>query len=478
MQENGAIRLSQRERDELQVVLASKTLTRSPSVLRLAEYISRKYLAGEADTIKEYTIAVEALGKSADFDPKRDSIVRVEAHRLRKKLVHYYLTEGAEHSVRVVLDPGQYIPRFELKPAPEFPVEVNPEVQPSVLVEHARPPLTRWWTLFVILGLVFVGGGWALLHRVLPEAVEDEIRIVAGLPVGPVASRLGEPWSPDKWFQGGEAQFGARSVVSEASEIPMNVRRLGDFDYDIPLARKPHELRLYFEAMPSQTRRFNIFLNGAKLVDGLDPSATSATVPGSLLRVFRDVGPGLDGKLHLKFRSGLDRAYLSALRISPGLPGRLAPIRVVAKGTPYTEPGGIVWGADRYVTGGTLIMRTDRVNGDRDPNLFTGERYGSFRYDIPVSAGHYRVTLYFAETWFGPKHGGGGIGSRRFDVTANGIPLLQDFDIFREAGRSYASVVKTFHGIRPDANGYIVLSFLPRVNYACVNAIEVVEEKD
>ena len=475
MQGNG-IELSQRERDELQVVLASKTLTRSPSVLRLAEYISRKYLAGEADTIKEYTIAVEALGKPADFDPKRDSIVRVEAHRLRKKLVNYYLTEGAEHSVRVVLDPGQYIPRFELKPAPEFPVEVNPEVQINVVIEHVRRPLRRWWALIAILGLVFVAAGWVLLHRELPQAVEDEIRIVAGLPAGPVASRLGEAWSPDKWFQGGEVQFGPRVVISEGSEIPLNVRRLGDFDYDIPLARKHHELRLYFDAPPSHTRRFNIFLNGMKLVDGLDPSATSATVPNPLLRVFRDVSPDLDGKLHLKFRSGPDRAYVSAIRISAGLPGRLVPIRLVAKGTPYAEPRGIVWGADRYVSGGTLVMRTDRVNGDRDSNLFTGERYGSFRYDIPVSPGRYRITLYFAETWFGPKHGGGGIGSRRFDVTANGIPLLQDFDIFREAGRSYSSVVKTFHGIRPDANGYIVLSFLPRVNHACVNAIEVVEE--
>ncbi len=56
---------------------------------------------------------MDALGKPVDFDPKRDSIVRVEVHRLRKKIDAFYRTEGADHPLRLVIDPGKYIPRFE-----------------------------------------------------------------------------------------------------------------------------------------------------------------------------------------------------------------------------------------------------------------------------------------------------------------------------------------------------------------------------
>ena len=85
---------------------------------------------------------------------------------------------------------------------------------------------------------------------------------------------------------------------------------------------------------------------------------------------------------------------------------------------------------------------------------------------------------FFAETWFGPgQPGGGGAGNRLFDVYCNGVALLRSFDIFRAAGGDHRAVEKTFRGIAPNAQGKIVLSFVPVVNYACVNAIEVVDEK-
>ena len=53
------------------------------------------------------------------------------------------------------------------------------------------------------------------------------------------------------------------------------------------------------------------------------------------------------------------------------------------------------------------------------------------------------------------------------------MPLLVDFDLFREAGLN--TVVKQFHGLTP-ADGYINLTFTPRVNYACINALELIDE--
>ena len=75
-------------------------------------------MKGAAEQIKEYNIAVEALGRPADFDQKRDSIVRVEAHRLRKRLREYYEADGADHAIRIDIPPGQYAPRFLPSGAP------------------------------------------------------------------------------------------------------------------------------------------------------------------------------------------------------------------------------------------------------------------------------------------------------------------------------------------------------------------------
>jgi hypothetical protein len=136
-----------------------------------------------------------------------------------------------------------------------------------------------------------------------------------------------------------------------------------------------------------------------------------------------------------------------------------------------------VWGADRYFRHGSTVARSEPVSNTPDPEIFAAERFGNFTYAIPAADGRYTVTLRFAETWFGfGKPGGGGVGSRVFDVYSNGIALLRNFDIFRAASGAQRAIEKTFRGVTPNAQGKIELSFVPVVNYACVNAIEVVDE--
>src|SRR2546423_9905543 len=107
-----------REKHELDAILASGILNRAPNLAHLLSYVCAKYFEGAAEQIKEYNIAVEALGRPADFDQKRDSIVRVEAHRLRKRLREYYEADGADHAIRIDIPPGQYAPRFLPATAP------------------------------------------------------------------------------------------------------------------------------------------------------------------------------------------------------------------------------------------------------------------------------------------------------------------------------------------------------------------------
>src|SRR5579863_3554576 len=95
----------EQEKHEYQTLLASGIFDRAPNLAQVLSYVCGKYFEGAAEQIKEYNIAVEALGRPVGFDQKRDSIVRVEAHRLRKRLREYYESEGSGHNVRIEIPP-------------------------------------------------------------------------------------------------------------------------------------------------------------------------------------------------------------------------------------------------------------------------------------------------------------------------------------------------------------------------------------
>ena len=83
----------------------------------------------------------------------------------------------------------------------------------------------------------------------------------------------------------------------------------------------------------------------------------------------------------------------------------------------------------------------------------------------------------FAEVWFGPgKPAGGGVGSRVFDILCNGVTLARNFDIYKEAGGSDRPVTRTFHNLEANHQGKLKISLVPVTNYACINALEIVDE--
>ena len=93
--------------------------------------------------------------------------------------------------------------------------------------------------------------------------------------------------------------------------------------------------------------------------------------------------------------------------------------------------------------------------------------------------GSYTVKLHFLESFFSPVIPAAhclGAGCRIFDVTGNGLLLLHDFDIFQAASGAFQPVIREFHGLHPNGQGKLLLSFSPKVNYAEVRAIEVIDE--
>lgn len=107
-------------------MLASEVFRGSPQLAAFLRYVVEATLRGEADRIKGYTIATEALGRDGTFDPQSDPIVRVEAARLRRAISRYYATVGREDVVRIELPLRSYVPIFRVRPAPAPAVAARP----------------------------------------------------------------------------------------------------------------------------------------------------------------------------------------------------------------------------------------------------------------------------------------------------------------------------------------------------------------
>ena len=99
-------------RRHLERVLASGSLSSSPRLSQFLRYVVEKSLTGATDELKEYTVGVEVFDRGDSFDPRTDTIVRVQARRLRLKLEEYYRAEGRSEPVRIEVPKGGYTPYF------------------------------------------------------------------------------------------------------------------------------------------------------------------------------------------------------------------------------------------------------------------------------------------------------------------------------------------------------------------------------
>lgn len=528
----------QEELAALDAVLASRTFCKCQNLAKLLHYLCQKYRDGCASELKEYNIGVEALGRAADFDPTTNSVVRVEVHRLREKLKKYYETEGAADPVAISLQPGNYVPQFVRREAgplvvarQEIPSTViSPESRflpatqrdallaaaangtaaaPAKDTHHARPSHAAIY-LAVIAGLAVAVTILALYirrpthpatsaatifpARAQPAAAIDSgakaVRILAGYSKEGYIDRAGRVWQEDRYFTGGQAVTEPREYFARTLDPTIfETLRAGDFSYNIPLAPGDYELRLYFSETGfgpdtisgggEASRMFNVVLNGKTILNNFDILSDAAGQNVADVRVFKDVTPAADGRLHLQFQRNLSDPILNAIEIEPSSPGRMNPVRIVAQADSFTDHEGRLWNPDCYFDGGRLAERKAVVANTSDPGLFYGERFGHFNYAIPVAPGKYRVTLYFAETYFGPNNpGSGGAGSRLFDIYCNGVALVRGLDVFKQSGGSDRALEKTFHGLQPDAQGKLIFRFVPVENYACLNAIKVVNESE
>ncbi|HEY3835216.1 MAG TPA: malectin domain-containing carbohydrate-binding protein [Bryobacteraceae bacterium] len=477
---------------------------------KLLRYVCERHFDKPGDPITEYEVAVQGLGRRQNFDSQKDSIVRVEAHRVRRRLQEFYATEGASHTLRITLPRGQYHPEFMSAADPVETVEAA-ALEPLIVAGDKR--IGRQWRRWAIAAAVAAGVGMLAIAKLAPFGHGDEkplkqtaapaavdtvegVHLLAGRMSGFHVDRTGTRWSGDAWYTGGSAGSLRYYSLAQAEDpaVYESARTGKDFSYDIPLRPGVYELRLMLAEAADRVpimgeigegaRSMQVFANGVRILppkDGrhrqaLDIIADAGGTDTADVKVFRDISPADDGKLHLRFVGRKQEALVNAIEIVPGIAGRMRPLRWRAGDSPYTDQAGNVWSSDHYFRGGRFSRFHSPVSGTKDPGLYQGERFGSFTYSVPVVSGDsYTVTVHFAENYFGamapPLNP-----ARIFNLYVNHAQLLRDFDVTKAAGGPARVVTRTFRGVRPNPFDKIVLCFEPVTEFAIVNAIEVEDE--
>jgi cysteine-rich repeat protein len=333
-------------------------------------------------------------------------------------------------------------------------------------------------------GNQLAGDGCSELCQITPQLVSLRVRalgvvtrINAG---GGVAGTFGvDSLVTDGFTYSSSNAVSTSGVANAAPEEVYQSEHYGEFFYTFsglsPAVR--YTLRLHFAEIFHQSvgdRVFNVAINGTPVLENFDIVA----VAGPNQAVVHEFSPVADssGQIVVSFTTVVDQAKVSGLElIPPPSQGTLATEAVTQINVGGDEQGS--FGADQFVTGGSTyansnVITTSGVAHAAPAAVYQSERYGSFSYDLSglSPSAMYIVRLHFAEIYYDTE------GSRVFDVTINGTPVLESFDIVRVAGPNTA-VVRDFSTFAT-AEGQIVVSLWGVIDLAKLSGLELLRPVD
>lgn len=166
---SGEATLPAQEQCERQVqrILRSATFRNATMLQQLLQFLAAKAFEHGSESLKEYTIGVEALSRPQDFDPKTDTIVRVQIHRLRQKLKEYYDSDGSRDPILIDIPKGHYLPSFEAFAVPDPGVDRPAGPHPGAPLLDAH----------VSVAASFLGNGHAAKAASATQAPSQPLRL-------------------------------------------------------------------------------------------------------------------------------------------------------------------------------------------------------------------------------------------------------------------------------------------------------------
>ena len=163
-------------RQQLERVLASPLFRNSKRYPALLRFVVEQSLDGNEDQLKERLLGINVFHRQPDYDTNQDTIVRLTAAEVRKRIAQYYQQPEHKGELRIHLNSGSYVPHFtpveELAPVSQradyLPTpEAGPVVVPPVVFDQpARPakPNRRPWFWAAVAAVVVIIA-WLLFHR-------------------------------------------------------------------------------------------------------------------------------------------------------------------------------------------------------------------------------------------------------------------------------------------------------------------------
>lgn len=402
---------------ELQALLQSGILEKAPNLRHFLEYVAEQHFAGKTEEVKEYSIAVQALHRHEQFDPQSDTIVRVTAHTLRKKLEQYYATEGADHPIQIRLPAGKYLLQFERKektfalPPPGFPDPPSPAKAIVDTPPRRARPLRASWAAVAVSGLavLLLLGSMLLMRRQTPAKLQNilsgaqlgddrapaqppmaaqdrAIRFQFGAASHPYTDAAGRTWLRDQYCQGGST-FSHPGHDIQGTDDPALLQqgREGKFQCRIPAPPGTYQLQLLFADTTSDkegARQVDVSINNTPTaaLDIVDEGGGDDVMVG---KVYAGIHPMTDGAIHLDFTS--DASFVNAAELTPSPSERGLPLRMLAGPSVIRDDQGSIWQPERFFRGGRRTSHTDGLPKVENPEAL---RVGAIRtFSLPYSRG-------------------------------------------------------------------------------------------
>ena len=177
----------------LQRVVNSQELRRATRLRELLLYVGQRSLKSHAASIREQEIGAAVFGRPENYDTNIDNIVRVNVSELRKRLCHYFETEGAAEPVLMEIPRGGYLPVFVARPVADVaktmePVENPPAPHREMPAEEAKPiePVTAKsersgrdvgiWLLWLMRAALFLALGTAAVFWWQARTLRNELQ--------------------------------------------------------------------------------------------------------------------------------------------------------------------------------------------------------------------------------------------------------------------------------------------------------------
>lgn len=309
---------------------------------------------------------------------------------------------------------------------------------------------------------------WLFITASLVHANEPQpIRINSG--GTSFTDNEGNVWDSDQYYTSGNSQTLEQDI---GDTLYQTERRASDaIVYNIPLAQSGWYLVKCHFASGITKRLFGIKMENEWIWQYLNIVQETGDEPLIKSQVVQVTDTTLTLELVKQGDDDESFAAISGIEVLPTMSNLYID---AGSDEAYTDDEGRTWQADQYYNTGLVWSIQRNIAGTNNTRLYQTERYDvlenpSLAYTIPVpSQGMYYVSLHFSDNYKANHE----VGKRVFGIKLQGQIVVQDLDLFQEAGAGFTAVVKSW-AVQVDDDEFIAIEFIHKTEKPTIAGLEV-----